>query len=450
VLLALSSLAAAEQPATSDAPVSRREYEQLLQDQKQLRQELDKLKAERAAPATQPAPTVTAKPAAPAAPGKEPATLEDLDELEARLKKTTEMAHAGLPGIEHLVIAGDAAVGYTNQNKAPSSFSASFSPLFLFQPTDRLLFEAALDINIGTDGTNSSSTSVDLTIADASYIVNDNLIVGGGLFVVPFGQYHNHFDPPWINKLPDDPLVFSDGGIAPGSEVGIFAKSVFPVSFMKKMLPSAKVTADLYLTNGPNLITADPGAAGQLNFDDFTDLNNGKAVGGRIAFLPHPNVEVGYSMQYSQTSPAGFQHVHALLQAADVNWVQEVRPLGGVFTTRAEWVWSQVEDATYDATGALGFGPTRFGNWRQGGYCLVAYRPTLSSNEWLRNTEFVFRYDMQRTPLSAPGGEHENRYTLGVDYWLTPSWVLKAAYEFDNRKIGVEQSAFFVQLGIGL
>ena len=48
------------------------------------------------------------------------------------------------------------------------------------------------------------------------------------------------------------------------------------------------------------------------------------------------------------------------------------------------------------------------------------------------------------------GGDHESRYTIGVDYWLTPAWVFKVAYEFDNKTIGVEQSAFYLQLGLGL
>ena len=274
-------------------------------------------------------------------------------------------------------------------------FQRQFQPPLSLAPNDHLLFEAGLGFDIGTDGTNSSSTDVSLGVADASVIINDNLIVGGGLFVVPFGQYHNHFDPPWINKLPDDPIIFSDNS-APQSEVGFFTKGVYPVTWMSKMLPSAKFTYDLYLANGPNLITNDPGAAGQLNFADYTDLNNGKAVGGRLAFLPHPNVEFGYSIQYSQTSPNGFPHVHALLQAADFNWVQECRPLGGVFTTRAEWVWSQLESATYDPTGSQGFGPIRLGEWTQGGYCTLAYRPTLCGNQWLRNTEYIFRYDSQR------------------------------------------------------
>lgn len=68
----------------------------------------------------------------------------------------------------------------------------------------------------------------------------------------------------------------------------------------------------------------------------------------------------------------------------------------------------------------------------------------------LRNTEFAFRYDMKRTPITVPGGAHEQRYAFGVDYWLTPSVVLKVAYEIDNRKPAPASNAFFVQLGIGL
>jgi hypothetical protein len=446
-IAAMTAPARAEEPsATPQATqpaITRQEYEQLLRTQEQMRQEIERLKAGRAAPATQP----SASPAL--APGKEPALVEDIDDLDKRLKIVADEAHAGLPGIEHLVIAGDCAVGFSTQNKSPSSFSTNFSPLFLFAPTDNLLFEAGLGFGVSTDGTNSASTDVELSLADASVIINDNLIVGGGLFAVPFGQYHNHFDPPWINRLPDDPIIFTDN-TAPVSEVGLFAKGVYPVKCVGKLLPDAKFTYDLYIANGPNLITNDPSAAGQLNFADYTDLNNGKAAGGRIALLPSSNIELGYSMQYSHTSPGGFPHVHALLQAVDLNWVQEYRPLGGVFTTRAEWIWSQIEPATYDPTGAQGFGPIRVGNWTQGGYCTLSYRPTLSRNKWLQNTEYVFRYDTERSPLSSPGGEHESRYTLGVDYWITPSWVMKVAYEFDNRKVGVEQSAFYVQLGLGL
>ena len=445
LLMAVAAAGAASPPPANDS-VSRQEYEKLLEQQKQMRQELEQLKAERKAGAT-------TQPSAPAASSTDsadqPVTRADIDDVDERLAKLGDQVHSALPGTEHLVIAGDAAVGFINQQKSNSTFNANVSPLFLWEPTDRLLVEAAFSFGVGTDATGASSTSTSLGIADASFIVNDWLTVGGGLFVVPFGQYHNHFDPPWINQLPDDPLVFSGGGIAPVSEVGIFARGALPVRGLPAPLDS-KFTYDAYLTNGPGLITNDRTMAGNLNFADYTDLNNGKAVGGRLGFLPFPSVEMGYSVQYAQTAPSGFGHVYALLQAADFNWVQEVRPLGGVFRTRAEWVWSDVGRATFDPGGAAGFGPLNFGNWRLGGYAQLSYRPTLASNRILRNIEFVFRYDALRTPLSAPGGEYEQRYEFGVDYWLSPSWVLKVAYEIDNKKLGPNQDTFQVQLGLAL
>lgn len=444
LVLALVASARAAAPTTAPAPggtVSRQEYEQLLQQQAQMRQELEQLKAERrVAPATQPA----APAATPAGDMAQPVTQADFDDLDARLRKIGDQVHSALPGTEHLVIAGDAAVGFINQQKTNSTFNANVSPLILWEPTDRLLFEAAFSFGVATDPTGVSSTSTTLSIADASFIVNDLLTVGGGLFVVPFGQYHNHFDPPWINQLPDDPLAFGANGIAPVSEVGIFARGALPLRGLPKPFDS-KFTYDVYLANGPSLITNDPTAAGSLNFSDFTDLNNGKAVGGRLGFLPFPNVEMGYSVEYAQTAASGLGHAYATLQAADFNWVQEARPLGGVFRTRAEWVWS-----TVGRPGSATAGQLNFVNWRQGGYAQVSYRPTFVNNRILKNVEFVFRYDALRTPLNSPGGEHEQRYEFGVDYWLTPSWVLKVAYEIDKKKLGPNQDAFQVQLGIGL
>ena len=455
-LLAITPVVAAQTDPTTQPGVSRQEYEQLLRQQELMRQEIQQLKAERNAPATQPTTALT--------PASSPGTLPvspvdaqavtqgDLDDLDHEIHKLQDQVHSALPGTEHVVIAGDAAITYANLQRAssPSSFNAIVSPLFLWEPTDRLLVTAAFDLVVGTDTTGVSSSSINLNIADASIIVNDNLIVGGGLFVVPFGQYHNHFDPPWIEKLPDAPLAFGGSAIGPGSEVGIFAHGAAPIRFLHAPFDSPKIVYDAYLVNGPQLVTSDPAAAGSLNFQDYTDLNNGKAVGGRIGFLPFPALETGYSIQYGQASPPGFPKTYVLLQAADLNWVQLCPQLGGVFTTRAEWIWSSVENATYDPNGKLGFGPLNFSNYRHGGYAELAYRPTLSSNKILRDLEFIFRYDLVRVPIRAPGGDLEQRYEFGVDYWLTPSWVLKVAYAVDKRKVAPSENALFVQLGIGL
>lgn len=437
-------------PTNQGDTVSRSEYDALKRDHDELRREVEELRRERQA-ATTPSTGAAARgqvttgvtPAP--APGASPyATQEDLEEIDKTIHDIQSQLHEFHFGTDKLVIAGDAAFGFQSQKGTKSTFTAGIAPLALWQPTDRLLIEAAADIGLDTDAAGSSSTSFDLTIANASYIVNDYLVVGGGLFVAPFGVYHRHFDPPWINKLPDDPLVFSDGGLAPSSIVGAFLSGGAPVGH------GMKVLYDAYVSNGPNVETQDPDTAGQLLFDNFLDLNNNKAVGGRIALQPITELEVGYSIQYGKSGATDFQDLDVVLQAVDAAYRKEFDAIAGTLDVHGEWVWSNVGKATYDPTGSLGFGPTRFSNVRNGGYVLVAYRPTLVHNKLVRNTEYVFRYDSMFSSLKAPGGDHEQRFTLGVDYWITPAAVFKVAYEFDHRKAESNADAFFVQLGLGL
>ena len=370
------------------------------------------------------------------------ASDQDAQENDQNLKALSDKINKAMPGLENFVLAGDANIGFNMTRTQHSTFFADMSPLIIWQPPEkRLLVETAFDLGIGGADINSETSTLTVNLADISYEVCDNFIIGGGLFAVPFGQYHNHFDPPWVDKFPDDPLAFD--AIAPVSEVGFYAKGVVPSG-------TTRWTYDLYATNGPNLITDDPNAAGQLDFDDFTDLNNNKAVGGRLGFLPFPDMEMGYSVQYSEPSPPGFPNVHALMQAADFHWKPLVKPLGGQFDLAAEWIWSKVDNTTYDPTGALGFGPSMFNNFRQGGYVSLGYRPTESDNKILRNVEFLARFDSLQSDLSSPGGEHESRYTIGVDYWFTSYCVLKTAYEFDHRQVSEPTNALIIQLGYGL
>ena len=431
-------------PAQPDT-VSRAEYEQLKREQAELKKEIAELKKARqeSAPVvTTPTPRGQSAPIA-LPPGSTAATTDDLDEIDKTLRDIKGQMREYKLGTEKLLLAGDAAFGYTSKRGSKSSFFAGIAPLALWQPYDRLLIEAAADISISNDDKGASSTTVKLTLANASYIVNDNLIVGGGLFVAPFGVYHRHFDPPWINKLPDDPLVFSDGGLAPSSIVGVYASGAVPVRNMK-------VLYDAYLSNGPNLETQDSGTAGSLHFDNYNDLNNNKAVGGRIALQPITELEFGYSIQYGKAGSTGFRDVDVFLQAVDFAYRKEFKEIFGTIDFHGEWVWSNVGRAKYDPHGSLGFGPIDFRNSRNGGYVLVAYRPTAVSNKIIRNLEYVVRFDAMSSPLTAPGGDHERRLTLGVDYWITPAAVFKVAYEFDNKKAGGGADAFFIQLGLGL
>ena len=447
-VVAVSSTArAAPVPSPADY-VSREEYEKLLHEQEELRAEIDAMKRERAvaSPATLPTePATSATPATPSlapesAPWAKQADLDDANESVRQLKEDVARYHTA---DSRFTLVGDAALSYSSLKGSPSTFSATISPLVLWQPSDLILIEAAADINIATDRSNNSGTTVDLKIGNASFLINDYLAVGGGLFVVPFGQFHNHFDPPWINEFPSDPLAFD--AIAPDSEVGAFAKGAIPFTVADRGL---KATYDFYVTNGPNLITNDAGQAGGLNFSDFTDLNGNKAVGGRLGFLPVSNLELGYSVQVSRPGAGRFGHVNALLEAIDLNWRQDVPALSGWIDLRGEYVWSHVGQINYDPHHTLGFGPVNFVNNREGGYVQVAYRPAYWRDPVLRNFEIASRYDFLNTPLQSPGGDHEHRLSLGLDYWITPSTVLETAYQFDRRHRSPSDSGLIIQLGL--
>ena len=450
VMAVLAICATAGSSYAQQAPVSREEFDKMMKEMTQLRQEVADLKQERAA-ATQPGNADVAQLR------QEVATLKkqqaenqtDAEERQAEtdklVKEVLANARANSQGTSKLLITGDASVGFNAQRNSTSTFFAGVAPRFLWKQSDQLQFDAAMDISFNSD----NSTAFNLEIASATYLLNDYLVVGAGLFVAPFGAYHRDFDPSWINKLPDDPLVFSDNGLGPGSVLGAFVSGAYPIG-------PTKVNYAFFVSNGPALSTTSSSNAGSLDWDNRTDLNNNKAVGGRVGFLPIPYLDIGYSVLCGQASPGGsnnpdnFPNTNAFMQAVDFNYTRQSDLLLGTISLHGEWIWSHVADATYDPTGAAGFGPLNFNNDRNGGYMQIAYRPSLSSYKILRNFEGIFRYDRLDGPSAAPaGGGHEQRYTTGLDYWLDARSVVKFAYECDDIANAGGSPAYLFQYGVG-
>lgn len=449
---------------TNNAPVTRAEYEALKAQMEQTRQEMAELRKQKAAATPANADDVNnlkleiakLKKDSDQRAEENAAYQDETTKIMKEIKQRSEMAAAGTT---KLLITGDAAVGFQAYHNSNSTFSAGVAPRFLWELNDRILFDAAFDISTDSDGANGSKTNFDLTIANVSYIVNDYLIVGAGQFVVPFGQYHTHFDPPWINPLPDDPLVFSSGGLTPSSQLGVFANGAIPIK-------STKLVYAVYATNGSTL---EPNAnnstnQGSLHFDNSVDQNNNKALGGRIGFMPVPELEMGFSIMHQQVSDKAptannpeSGSVNNALYAVDMSYRRQFAEIAGTFHIRGEYVWSHTTDFTYtDAAG----NPLNFNNNATGGYALVSYRPSMVSNKILRNTEFVFRYDrldaQQLTTSNTDSkgnpvtvGGQEQRYTLGLDYWFDPRVVLKTAYECDDIAHAGGNPAFVVQIGVG-
>jgi hypothetical protein len=363
--------------------------------------------------------------------------------LDTQLEAVRAEMNQARPGFNRVLLAGDASPAFVSQKGSPSSLEAGLSLLILMRLSERLLFEGAFDIGLGNSDSGESETSFDLAHANLSYFISDLLTVRAGLMLAPFGVFHNHYDPPWINLLPDTPLPFGDGGIAPEGVVGVDLDTSVPIG-------TAELHGHLYMVNGPRLVTDDPEAAGMLSFDNFEDNKSPKTVGLRFALRPFEELECGYSAMIGRVGTGSFSGVNAFLQAMDVEYRADIDRLWGRIDLLGELVLSHVDRAAYGRSAQPPFGPLVFNNNRQGGYAQAAYRPWMVKRSVIPDLQVVARYDWLRAPLESPGGDHEERLTIGLNYWLRPSLVLMAGGEFDEKKLGEDANAFLLQVGIGL
>ncbi len=396
----------AQETVPGDKYITREEYEKLEKEMDALKAQLQQLQQKQAP--------------------QQQETEQALADIEKALKSVKEQAEASRSGTTKFLLTGYGFAGFTDRKGESSTFSAGFNPIFLWKLSDRLFFEGEIELEL-----EGNETEVGLEYAQLSYLLNDHITLSAGKFLTPFGTFAERLHPAWINKLPDFPLAFGHDGIAPFSSLGFHVHGGF-------LIGPTKMNYAVYLSNGPKLNIGDeePDEAGMLHFDNFTDVDNNKAIGARIGFLPIPQLELGYSFQYARVDASGTSRddVDALLQAVDFSYVRDSNLLKGVVDFKAQWVWSHVGQATYDPTGAFGFGPLTFDNKRDGGYVQLAYRPTKADWKFIRDFECVGRFDLLNQPRGAPEAFDEQRWTLGLNYWLGPSTVIKAAYQFGDRR----------------
>src|SRR5436190_2199271 len=430
----------APSPPSSDY-VSRAEYDKLKAEHEAMKQELDALKAtvQQITPAAAPAPAEAA-PKKPISEGKQVVSVPPeaaTEELRQEVETLKLQVKETFPGTTKFLLAGYGTAVFTARSGEDPFFDAAFNAIFLWKLTDRLFFEGELEFEFEDE-----ATTINLEVAQASYLLNDCMTIGVGRFLNPMNFFVERQHMNWVNKLPDKPLAVYDG-LFPESELGAQLRGVIPIGPTKLEYAS-------FVANSPGLITApdDFSELGMLDFDNDANLGGHIALGGHVGSIPIPELEIGYGIQRSKVGPRDHA-VESVLQSADFNYVRDSTYLKGLINLRAQWGWSHIGRFIYDANGEQGFGPFAFNNNRNGGYAQIAYRPTHIENDILKNLEGVFRYD-RLNQLHTPVGFDEQRWTLGLNYWLTPSTVIKAAYEFDDKNGGErDQDAFMMQMAVG-
>jgi hypothetical protein len=418
VLAAAGSGALAQEPGAGQnpAPVTREQYEKLLQEHQKLLEEMKEMKAFRDRMEES-----LKKPAAQQA--EVDAALDDIDK---QIKSVKAMAKDSYPGSSKMLLTGYGTAGFISQDQGGDrKFYAAFNPIFLWKISDRIFFEGELEAEL-----EGSDTSLALEMAHLSYVANDYLTVSGGKFLNPVNYFVERQHMNWVNKLPDKPLAVYDG-LLPESNVGAQLRGGVPLG-----LGSSKIGYALYAANAPELQN-DPASVaasdfGTFTWDNFDNIGRHFAYGGRLGILPIPEFELGYGLQYSDVTPPGSsRNVNSFLHSADASYVRESELLKGWLNLKAQYVWSRVGSFQYDP-GSVNGGPYNFENNREGGYFQIAYRPTRMDLGMIKNLEPVFRYDLLNQK-QTPTGVDESRYTVGLNYWFGPSTVVKVAYEWDHQ-----------------
>ncbi len=444
----------AQEPAPSPPPsgdyVSRAEYDKLKAEHEAMKQEMDALKmavrqmangmapavpAEGPAVAVAPAPKVAASDEKQVATAAAPAA--GTDELRQEIDTLKTQVKESFPGTTKFLVAGYGTSTFEAKSGEDPFFDATFNAFFLWKLSERLIFEGEVEFEF-EDG----NTTTNLEIAQASYLLNDYMTIGVGRFLNPMNYFVERQHMGWVNKFPDKPLAVYDG-LLPESDIGAQLRGVVPIG-------PTKLEYSAFVVNAPDLITSfgDPSSVGMLDFGNTANRNGHIAGGGHVGFIPIPQLEVGYGIRGSEVGPRDHA-VKAILQSADFNYVSDSAMLKGLINVRAQWVWSHVGRFVYDPTGSQGFGPFEFNNNRNGGYAQVSYRPTHIDNDIIKNFEPVVRYD-RLNQLHTPIGFDEERWSFGLDYWLSPSTVIKVAYEVDNKNHGArDQNDFMLQVAVG-
>tara|TARA_R110000868_G_scaffold410826_1_gene700380 strand:- start:1414 stop:2598 length:1185 start_codon:yes stop_codon:yes gene_type:complete len=337
----------------------------------------------------------------------------------------------------------------SNDEETESSYVGSaFAPIFLFKHSDRLMFEGELEFVL-----EGNELEVGLEYADVMYVLNKNMTVRAGKFLLPFGTFMERLHPAWINRLPTVPLGYGHDGIAPSSGIGVELRGAFD-------LGGPSLNYAVYSTNGPRLKdgSEEPEEAGMLMFQNFEDNNNSKAFGGRIGLLPFADssTEIGFST-YS-TSKVGnrdseYENVGAFLYAIDFSFVKQIPTIKGFIDIKGQYNNSNIDDATYIEIEDDIEEEYTFDNKSNSFYAQLSYRPTMANSDFLKKLELVGRFSNLNAPEGAEWEEQSDQYAFGLNYWLTWRSVIKVAYQTTDSAGGHDgggtTNGFFIHWAIG-
>ena len=350
---------------------------------------------------------------------------KDVEANKVAIRATqSSAAWADATSVTHL--SGYASADYVSVENGPAAFAANFNPMFHFLYDNKILWEAELEVEVEENG----DTNIGLEYTTVDWFLNDNLTLVAGKFLSPIGNFRQNLHPSWINKLPSAPPGFGHDGAAPVSEVGVQLRGVAPVG------SSSKVTYAAYLGNGPK-IEGEDGEIHAVEAEGFaSDPDDQKILGGRVAFLPIPRLELAVSgasgdvavVENDGTDISGDPKRGYQVLGFDATYQWKNLDL------RGEYVKQEVDPNPLSIAPEGGVWKTWYGQ--------AAYK--FADGKW----EGVARY----TDFQSPHADDtQEQLALGVNYLITPSAMLKFGYESNDGEPGevTDADRWIIQIAYG-
>jgi hypothetical protein len=325
-----------------------------------------------------------------------------------------------------------------------------FVPFIYADITEHVKFASELEIEHGIRG--AGEIEISLEFAHMDYLVNEPFNIRAGILLIPIGKFNLLHDSP-LNDLTDRPLVAQFVIPSTMSETGAgFYGTFYPGR-------TSKLDYELYFTTGPCGYNSD--GSPRANEENGTkntrqrkceqtadglDINNGKAVSGRLAFSPMLGVEVAGSGYFGNASPSSYNP----LSITAIDWTLQKGP----FELIGEAAWSYARGNSRAIPGnTIGFSPGSaltgvntlnsfaFPPQRMQGYYIQAnyhFMPAFLSNwspkRFGEGSTFtaVIRYDRVNLNMDNKGENEGNleQISFGLNYRPVEDCVFKMSYQY--------------------
>ena len=334
-----------------------------------------------------------------------------------------------------------------------------FVPFIYADITEHVKFASELEIEHGIRG--GSENEISLEFAHIDYLVNEPFNIRGGIVLIPIGKFNLLHDSP-LNDLTDRPLVSQFVIPSTMSETGAGLYGTFYPG------RTGKLDYEFYYTTGPCGYDSDGTPrvneeTGTKNSrqrkcasDDGLDINNGKAVSGRLAYSPMLGVEVAGSSYYGNQSPYSYNP----LSITAIDWTLQKGP----FEIIGEAAWAYARGNSRAIPGnTIAFTPGTLltgvntlnpnasppqrmqGFYIQGNYHFMpAFLTKLSPKRFGEGSTFtaVIRFDDVNLNMdnTGPSMGRMQQISFGLNYRPVEDAVFKISYQYLPETFNVNTS----------